>query len=108
VFYKAILGGQGAARKREDGAVIRRGLSEKVRSRLTTPNERKLRMEVLTRRVAHFTRGVMLGSRAFVDVWFEGNRDICRGLSRTERKRGSRSLGQVPLRGLYALRDSGS
>jgi REP element-mobilizing transposase RayT len=108
VFYRAILGGQGAARKREDGTVVRRGLSEKVRSRLTTPNERQLRMEVLTRRVAHFTRGVMLGSRAFVDGWFEGNRDICRGLSRTERKRGSRSLGQVPLRGLYALRDAGS
>ena len=35
VFYRAILGGQGAARKREDGTVVRRGLSEKVREKLT-------------------------------------------------------------------------
>ena len=37
VFYRAILGGQGAARKGEDGTVVRRGLSEKVQDRLTTP-----------------------------------------------------------------------
>ena len=28
VFYRAILGGQGAAKKREDGTMIRRGLSQ--------------------------------------------------------------------------------
>jgi REP element-mobilizing transposase RayT len=105
VFYRAILGGQGAARKREDGTVVRRGLSEKVRERLTSPNERRLAAEVLTRRVQHFTKGVLLGSRAFVDGWFEANRTVCQGRSRTERKRGSRSLGQAALRGLYALRD---
>ena len=63
VFYRAILGGQGAARKREDGTVVRRGLSEKVREKLTTPNERRLAAEVLTRRVRHFTHGVIFGSR---------------------------------------------
>ena len=41
VFYRAILGGQGAERKREDGTVVRRGLSERVREKLTTPNERR-------------------------------------------------------------------
>jgi REP element-mobilizing transposase RayT len=104
-FYRAILGGQGAERKRPDGMVIRRGVSEKVRQRLTTANERQLRTEVLIRRVQHFTKGVLIGSRTFVDRWFEANRDICRGLSRTARKRGSRSLGKTALRGLYALRD---
>jgi hypothetical protein len=105
VFYRAILGGQGAARTREDGTVVRRGLSEKVRERLTTPNERRLAVEVLTRRVQHFTKGVFLGSRAFIDGWFEKNREVCHGRSRTERKRGAKSLGRPALRGLYAFRD---
>ena len=105
VFYRAILGGQGAARKREDGSVIRRGLSEKVRDKLTTASERRVRAEVLMRRVAHFTRGMMFGSREFVDGWFEVNRSIVKGRSQLERKQGSRSLRQPAVRGLYALRD---
>jgi REP element-mobilizing transposase RayT len=105
VFYRAILGGHGAARKREDGMVVRRGLSEKVRQRLTTANERRMAAEVLTRRVRHFTHGVIFGSRALIDQWFEANRQVVQGRSRTERKRGARSLGQPALRGLYALRD---
>jgi len=40
------------------------GLYEKVRERLTTLNERRLATEVLTRRVRHFTHGVIFGSRA--------------------------------------------
>ena len=105
VFYRAILGGQGAARKREDGTVIRRGLSEKVRDKLTTASERRVRAEVLMRRVAHFTRGMMFGSREFVDGWFEVNRSIVKGRSQLGRKQGSRSLRQPAVRGLYALRD---
>jgi hypothetical protein len=37
--------------------------------------------------VAQFTGGVLFGSRAFVDGWFETNRDFVEGLSRTGRKR---------------------
>ena len=33
VFYRAILGGQGAERKREDGTVFRRGLSGEIYQR---------------------------------------------------------------------------
>jgi hypothetical protein len=105
VFYRAILGGQGVARKREDGTIVRRGLSEKVRERLTTPDERRLAAEILTRRVWHFTRGMIIGSRAFIDGWFESNRDIVKGRSRTERKRGSKPMGKPALKGLYAFRD---
>jgi len=105
VFYRAILGGQGAARKREDGTMIRRGLSEKVREKLTTANERRVRAEVLMRRVQHFTKGAIFGSRAFVDGWFEANRSAVKGRSRLERKRGSRSLGLRAVRGLYVFRD---
>ena len=105
VYYRAILGGQGAAKQREDGTVNRRGLSTKMREHLTTANERRVRAEVLIRRVAHFTRGVMFGSRDFVDEWFEANRSAVKGSSQLTRKRGSRSLGRRALRGLYSLRD---
>ena len=105
VFYRAILGGQGAERKREDGSVLRRGLWERVREKLTTPNERRLAAEVLTRRVRHFTRGVIIGSRTMIDGWFADNRQLVQGRSRTERKRGAKSMGRPALRGLYALRD---
>ena len=104
VFYRAILGGQGAERKREDGTVVWRGLSEKVRQRLVTPKERQLAADVLTQRVAHFTQGVLIGSRAFIDRWFEDHRTICSGRSPVERKRGAKSLGKAALRGLYAFR----
>ncbi len=104
-IYRAILGGQGAERKREDGTVVRRGLSEKIRAKLTTENERRLAAEVLLQRVRHFTRGVIFGGRAMIEEWFEANRWVVTGRSREERKRGAKSMGQAALRGLYALRD---
>ena len=106
VFYRAMLGGQGAERKREDGTTVRRGLSEQVWENLTTPNERRLAAEVLTRRVRHFTRGVVKGSRAMIDQWFAANRQVVQGRSRTERQRGAKSMGRPALRGLYSLRDA--
>ena len=84
--------------------MVRRGLSEKTRERLTTPNERRLAAEVLTHRVQHFTKGVILGSRAFIYGWFVRHRSIVTGRSRTERQRGAKPLGKPALRGLYALR----
>ena len=105
VFYRAILGGQGTAQTREDDSVVRRGVSEKTRGRLTTPHERRLAAEVLTCRVQHFTKGVILGSRAFIDGWFAEHRSIVTGRSRTERQRGSKPLGRPALRGLYTLRN---
>jgi REP element-mobilizing transposase RayT len=108
VIYRAILGAHGRERRRADGSVVKQGLSEKVREKLTTPNERRLAAEVLLRRVQHFSRGVLFGSRAFIDGWFEGHRDYMKGRSRTERKRGSRPLGQAALRGLYTLRETKS
>ena len=109
VYYRAILGGQGVERKREDGKITRRGVSEKVRARLTTPKERQLTTEILTRRVQHFTKGVILGSRSFIDTWFTANRDrLVTGRSRTGRQHGANSIGRPALRGLYTLRNSAS
>ena len=76
-----------------------------MKEQLTTASERRVRAEVLIRRVSHFTRGVMFGSREFVDDWFEANRSAVKGRSQLERKRGARSLGRRALRGLYSLRD---
>ena len=59
------------------------------------PNQRRLAAEVLTRRVSHFTHGVIFGSRSWIDRWFESNRQIVQGRSRTERKRGAKSLGSA-------------
>ena len=105
LLFPAIPGGQGAERKREGGTVVSRGLSDKARETLATPNERRPAAEVLTRRVRHFTQGVISGSQSLIDRWFESNRQVVQGRSRMESKRGARSLGQPALRGLYALRD---
>jgi hypothetical protein len=104
-WLRAIPGGQGAERKRGDGTLNRRGLSQKVREKLTTPNERRLAVEVLTRRVRPFTQGVIFGSRGMTERWFEANRRIVQGRSRTERKRGAKSPGQPSLQGLDTFRD---
>lgn len=84
--------------------MVRRGLPEKARGRLTSFNDRRLTSEILTRRVRHFSKGVLLGSRAFIDRWFAEHREIVKGRSRTERQRGAKSLGLPALRGLYSLR----
>ena len=84
--------------------MTRRGLSEKVRARLTTDHERRLTAEMLLRRIQHFTGGVLFGGRAFIDGWFAAHRERFAGRSATERQRGAKSLGRPALRGLYTLR----
>jgi REP element-mobilizing transposase RayT len=106
VFYRALLGAQGQARRRQDGSIARRGLPEPVRQRFLSASEQRLASEVLHRRVRNFTRGLLFGSRAFVDQWFERHRDYVAGSSRVARKRGSIPLGNALLRGLYTFRNS--
>lgn len=65
----------------------------------------QLAAEGLTRRVRHFTRGVIIGSRSMIDDWFSNNRQVVQGRSRMERQREAKSLGLPALRGLYAFRD---
>ena len=50
---------------------------------------------MLLRRVQHFTRGVLFGSREFVNRWFDGNRDYVKGRSQTTRKTGARPIGKA-------------
>ena len=104
LIYRGLLGFAGRERRSEDGKVIRRGLSEAVQAKLASEGERKLAVELAGRRVRHFTAGVIVGSRQFIDGWFAGHRDWFRGASATDRKTGARSMGRRELRGLYSLR----
>ena len=47
--------------------------------------------------------GVIIGSRNFIDEWFERNRSLCRGASRDKRRSGARPMGR-DWQGFYALR----
>ena len=101
VCYRQMLGLTGRPRVREDGIMVRRGVSERVQARLT--KESGVKRELLLERVRHFTQGVIIGSRGFIDEWFERNRNWFRGKSQTERKTGARSIGKS-WDGLYNLR----
>lgn len=101
VHYRQMLGLAGRPRTREDGKVIRRGVSAKVQARLE--RETGVRREQLLQRVRHFTRGVIFGSREFINEWFGRNRSVVAGASREHRLTGARPLGRS-WKGLYSLR----
>jgi hypothetical protein len=93
VVYRQLLGIAGRPRVREDGVEVRRGVSAKVQARLEA--ESGVRREQLMKQVRHLTAGVIFGSRAFIDEWFERNRDWFRGRSREHRRRsGARKIGR--------------
>jgi putative transposase len=100
VHYRQMLGLAGRPRTREDGKVIRRGVSARVQARLE--KETGVR-EQLLQRMRHFTRGVIFGSREFINEWFERNRTFFKGISRENRKSGARPLGKR-WKGFYNLR----
>ena len=101
VEYRRLLGITGRPRTTEDGRVVRKGVSERVRERLEASVG--VRREQLLRRVRHLTDGVILGSREFVDGWFERNRGWFGGASREKRKTGARKIGKE-WRGVWNLR----
>ena len=101
VHYRQLLGLAGRPRVREDGTVVRRGVSEKVQARLA--RESGVKREQLLKRVRHFTDGVVLGSREFINGWFEQNRNWFGGKSQETRKSGARKIGK-DWQQLYNLR----
>jgi hypothetical protein len=101
VCYRQLLGLAGRERVRDDGVVVRRGVSAKVQARLETVSG--VRRELLLKRVRHFTAGVIFGSREFIDRWFERNRKWLRGASAEKRKTGARKIGKDWTQ-LYTLR----
>ncbi|HWB06061.1 MAG TPA: transposase [Verrucomicrobiales bacterium] len=103
LHYRQMLGLAGRERVREDGTVTRRGLSEKVQKSLANESAPAIQRELLLKRVKHFTRGVILGSREFIDDWFERHRPWFAGRSATTRETGARPISKE-WRGLYNLR----
>ena len=101
VQYRQLLGLAGRPRVKEDGTVIRRGVSAKVQERLT--RESGVRRGQLLKRVRHFTDGVVLGSREFINGWFEQHRAWFGGKSAETRKSGARTIGKG-WKQLYSLR----
>ncbi len=101
VHYRQMLGLAGRPRTRQDGKLIRRGVSAKVQARLE--KETGVRREQLLQRMRHFTRGVIFGSREFINEWFSRNRNVVAGASREQRQTGARPLGRS-WKGLYSFR----
>jgi hypothetical protein len=101
VLYRQMLGIAGRPCVKEDGTVIRRGVSEKVQARLA--RQSGVRREQLMKRVRHFTDGVVLGSRTFINGWFEQNRAWFGGRSQEARKSGARKI-RKDWKDLYNLR----
>ncbi len=101
IHYRQMLGMAGRPRVSADGKVVRRGVSAKVQARLE--RETGVRREQLMKRVRHFTDGVILGSREFINGWFQQNRSWFGGKSRTDRKTGARKITNA-WKHLYNLR----
>ena len=96
-----MLGVAGRPGIRPDGKLVRRGVSAKVLARLES--EHGIRREMLLRRVQHLTRGVIFGSREFINGWFERNRSWFKGSSAERRKTGARPVNK-DWKGFYSLR----
>ena len=101
VHYRHLLGIAGRPRTRDNGKVIRRGLSEKVQARFAGGSG--IESEHLMRKVKHLTHGVILGSREFINGWFEQNRLWFGGQSSENRKTGARKI-KKDWKHLYNLR----
>ena len=103
IHYRQMLGLAGRPRVREDGKTVRRGVSERVQQRLESASG--VRREQLMKRVKHLTHGVIIGSREFINDWFERNRAWFGGRSQTCRKTGARRIGSGnEWQGIYNLR----
>ena len=99
--YRRLLGIAGRPRVTEDGLIIRRGLSPEVQERMAA--NCGVRTELLLRKVRHLTDGVILGSREFIERWFERHRYWFGGRSREHRATGARRIGPG-WKGLFTLR----
>ena len=99
--YRRLLGIAGRPRVTEDGRINRRGLSPEVQERMAA--NCGVRTELLLRKVRHLTDGVILGSREFIERWFERHRYWFGGRSREHRATGARRIGPG-WKGLFTLR----
>lgn len=105
VIYRSFMGHLGRELHFPDGTRRRRGLSEALAERFAKEGAGAVRVESLLHRLQHLTRGVVFGSKHFIDNWFSENRlRVCSGTSATARQAGARPIGRKTLPGLHSLR----
>ena len=80
--------------------VVRKGIEPEVVDQVRTSEGRLTLAETLRHRVRYFTLGVALGSRAFVDEFFEARRDQFD----SRPKRGARAMKDGDFAGLFTFR----
>ena len=100
-LYRQWLFDEGVERRDLSGRVTKKGFSEEQSREVTEGRKGRLSTpELLRRRVRHFTQGLALGSREWVEGLFDSHRN-CFG---SKRKTGARRLRQAES-DLFALRD---
>jgi hypothetical protein len=93
--------GVGSVRATRVKRPLRRGIPEKRIAQVLESGGRLARWEALRCRVRYFSDGVILGSREFVERFFEENRERFG----PKRKSGARPMRYVDLAGLFTVRD---
>jgi len=100
-LYRMNLFGDGVVRMNRGGQISKNGFSEKSSREVIKGREGRLSTaELIRHRVRHFTQGLALGSREWVEQVFVDNRENFGA----RRKSGARRLRDAPT-GLFALRD---
>ena len=100
-LYRMGLFGNGVVRMNRGGQVSKKGFSERTSREVIKGREGRLSTaELIRHRVRHFTQGLALGSREWVEQVFVENRDSFG----PKRKTGARHLRDAEA-GLFALRD---
>ena len=100
-LYRMWLFDEGRERTDRAGALAKPGLSEETSRNVTDHEQGRLSAaQLLRHRVRHFTQGLALGSREWVETLFQSHRE-CFG---ARRKNGARRLREAASP-LFALRD---
>ncbi len=101
--YRVWLFGQGEevrAGHDSDSQVLRKGIKREVVEQVRTEDGKLTLAETLRHRVTYFTLGVALGSRGFVDEFFEVRREQFDA----RRQRGARPMKGGSFAGMFAFR----
>jgi len=99
-IYRCWLYEEGAAVLDDDGKVIKRGFAAETAEIVINRQQGAIARPVLVK-IRHFTEGLAIGSKAFVESVFEARRDVFPA----RRLDGARKIQGVRWGGLMALRD---
>jgi len=101
-IYRCWLYEEGAVVLDDDGKVIKRGFAAETADMIINRQQGAIARPVLVKmRLRHFTEGLAIGSKAFVESVFEARRDVFS----VRRIDGARKMQGVRWGGLMALRD---